>query len=468
MTNFSRRTKRLSIILAVVALLAAGGAWYYSGRVLPADASASAAESAIKTTRVRRGNLVVSASATGVLVPVSEVDLSFRAGGVLAAVNCAVGDWVEAGAVLAQLDTIALERSVIQAEISLRQAEIRLEIAQEPVDDASLQRAQDAVDQAAASVRLAQIGLAAAEDDVAVNEALEDARAAYEEALNVHNDWLNEYDEARADYWWVEDSRLVLDEAQLALSRAEQQADQIVQSARNELARATDLYNQIQNDLEELVVGPDASDIESLKLDLELAQLNLAAAQDNLSNGSLMAPFDGVVAAVQAQPGETVGTTPIITLADLEHPLLELYVDETDLHKVATGYEVEVVLDALPEEVFTGHVVRIEPGLILVEGLPMIQALATLQDESLTEGEFLPAGLNARVEIVSGKAENAVLVPVEALKELAPGSYSVFVVIDEQLVPRPVQVGLMDLSYAEILSGLEQGEVVSTGAVETE
>jgi hypothetical protein len=60
------------------------------------------------------------------------------------------------------------------------------------------------------------------------------------------------------------------------------------------------------------------------------------------------------------------------------------------------------------------------------------------------------------------------LVPVEALKELAPGSYSVFVVVDGQLNPRPVQVGLMDISYAEITSGLEQGEIVSTGAVETE
>jgi RND family efflux transporter MFP subunit len=241
-----------------------------------------------------------------------------------------------------------------------------------------------------------------------------------------------------------------------------------VQSARNELARVTDLYNQAQSDLDALLIGPDASVIENLELDLQLAQLNLAAAQENLSNASLKAPFDGVVAAVQAQPGETVGTNPIITLADLEHPLLELYLDETDLHKVATGHEVEVIFDALPDQVFGGRVVRIEPGLVLVEGVPMIQALAALQDENLVEGEILPAGLNASVEIVSGKAENALLVPVEALKELAPGSYSVFVVVDEQLVPRPVQVGLMDLSYAEILGGLEQGEIVSTGAVDTE
>jgi RND family efflux transporter MFP subunit len=375
---------------------------------------------------------------------------------------------VEAGDRLARLDTAGLERAVSQAEIALRQAEIRLESAREPVDEASLQRAQDAVDQAAAALRLAQIGLAAAEDNVAVNEALEDAQSAYEEALRVYNYWVNEHSEGRADYWWVDESKQALDEAQLALDRAQQQADQIVQSARNELARATDLYHQAQNDLDDLRVGPDAGDIETAELDLQMAELNLAAARENLANASLTAPFDGVVAACEAQPGETVGTTPVITLTDLESPLLQLYLDETDLDKVAAGYEVEVIFDALPERVFAGRVVRIEPGLVLIDGVPMIQAMAALQDGELAETGLLPAGLNASVEIISGRAENVLLIPVEALKELSPGIYSVFVVVDEQLVPRPVQVGLMDLSYAEIVGGLEQNEVVSTGAVDTE
>ena len=72
------------------------------------------------------------------------------------------------------------------------------------------------------------------------------------------------------------------------------------------------------------------------------------------------------------------------------------------------------------------------------------------------------------MEVIGGKAENVLLAPVEALKELSPGNYSVFVAVDGQLKPRVVQVGLMDFSYAEIISGLEQGEIVSTGAVETE
>lgn len=460
------RNKRFIVILALVALLAAGGAWYAYSQAVPIEASSS--EEAIKTARVRRGNLIVSASGTGVLVPVAEVNLGFRTGGVLAEVEVAVGDRVEAGDLLARLDTAGLERAMIQARIALRQAEIRLEDAQEPADEADIQQAQDGVDQAAAALRLAQINVAAAQDDVAANEVLEDAQSAYDEALNIYNYWLNQYHENRVDYWFVGDAKEKLDGAKLALDRAQQRADQILQSARNDLARAADLCGQAQDDLDELRDGLDERDIESLQLDVQTAQLNLAAARENLANASLTAPFDGVVASVQAEPGEMVGTAPVITLADLEHPLVKLYLDETDLDKVAPGCEVAVVFDALPEEIFTGRVVRVEPGLVLADGVPTIQGLAALEDEELGNPKFLPAGLNANVEVIGGKAENALLVPAEAVKELAPGSYAVFVVVDGQLKPRPVKVGLMDLSYVEIVSGLEQGEMVSTGAVETE
>ena len=79
----------------------------------------------------------------------------------------------------------------------------------------------------------------------------------------------------------------------------------------------------------------------------------------------------------------------------------------------------------------------------------------------------LPAGLTASVDVIGGKAENALLVPVEALRELGAGEYAVFVVNDDgSLEMRPVEVGLMDYSNAEIISGLELGEQVSTGTVE--
>jgi multidrug efflux pump subunit AcrA (membrane-fusion protein) len=73
--------------------------------------------------------------------------------------------------------------------------------------------------------------------------------------------------------------------------------------------------------------------------------------------------------------------------------------------------------------------------------------------------------MNAEIEVVAGEARNAVLVPLQALRELGPDQYAVFVVGDDgELALRPVVVGLKDYVNAEIVSGLEAGEVISLGA----
>lgn len=126
-----------------------------------------------------------------------------------------------------------------------------------------------------------------------------------------------------------------------------------------------------------------------------------------------------------------------------------------------------MVFDALPDETFRGHVVQVAPTLVEVDGVATVQALAALE-EGLGNPRSLPGGLNASVDVIGGQAENALLVPVEALRELSPGNYAVFVMVDGQLEARPVEVGLMDVTSAEIISGLEQGDEISTGIVETE
>jgi len=89
--------------------------------------------------------------------------------------------------------------------------------------------------------------------------------------------------------------------------------------------------------------------------------------------------------------------------------------------------------------------------------------------EKNEEVSALPVGVSAGVDVIAGQAENAVLVPVEALRDLGNGEYAVFVVDDTgELTLRTVEVGLIDITYAEIISGVEQAETVSTGIMETQ
>jgi len=170
---------------------------------------------------------------------------------------------------------------------------------------------------------------------------------------------------------------------------------------------------------------------------------------------------------ISGKVGERAGSSAIVTLADLTNPLLEIFVDETDMDKIAVGYEVEVVLDAMPDEVFKGRVIQVNPSLVTEGGMKVIRGLVALDGDSFAKPQGLPMGLNATVDIIGGKAMGALLVPVEALRELGPNEYAVFVVEDGKPKLRTVEVGLMDYTYAEIRSGLQAGEVVSTGLVET-
>jgi multidrug efflux pump subunit AcrA (membrane-fusion protein) len=143
-----------------------------------------------------------------------------------------------------------------------------------------------------------------------------------------------------------------------------------------------------------------------------------------------------------------------------------LVVEENDASKIAIDRPISVVFDAAPEVTFNGTIVRVDPMLVSVDGSPAVQAWATLDtiDNEIT----LISGMSAEVEIIAGEAKNALLVPAQALRELAAGSYAVFVVgVDEQLKLTPVTVGLRDFANVQILSGLKAGDVVSTGTVET-
>ncbi len=127
------------------------------------------------------------------------------------------------------------------------------------------------------------------------------------------------------------------------------------------------------------------------------------------------------------------------------------------------GEEVDVSFDAFPNQTYIGHVTQVVPQLTTVDNVPAIQGQAILDPITSDPQQVLPVGLNATVQVINAKATNVLLVPIQALKQLEPGKYAVFVDLNGTLKLQVVDVGLMDQNYAEIKSGLQEGETVSTG-----
>jgi macrolide-specific efflux system membrane fusion protein len=129
---------------------------------------------------------------------------------------------------------------------------------------------------------------------------------------------------------------------------------------------------------------------------------------------------------------------------------------------VAVGNRVEIEFEGLPDQVFDGEVVRIDPALVTVDNTLAVQAWASVDLSS--QDVTLLGDMNADVEVISAESRDVVLAPIQALREIADGQYAVFVVdANGELAMRPVEVGLQDAVNAEIVSGLDAGEMVSLG-----
>ncbi len=456
------RKKAFWFVLLAVIVVAGGGYYYYTAQISTAEAAA-ADEPAMQTAVARRGELVVFASGSGQVVAASQIGLGFDESGTLIELNVGVGDTVQAGAVLARL------RSQSTAE------EIAASISDAELD---VIRAQQSLDELYANAEIARTD---AMNNIAVYaQAVRDAQYQLEnytmplilqgletvEALDLMKAQLDAASAAFGPYRYYAQDNPTRQKLLEALNVAQSNYDAAVKrlNYEYELQVAQANLDAARQEYEKYKDGPAADELALAEAELANAQAKLALAKDAREIIELVAPMDGMVMEVSASVGEALGATSIITLANLEQPMLEVYLDETDLDKVAVGYEASVIFDALPDRTFSGKVVTVSPALETVSNVQAVKTLVSL-DEAGPDVN-LPVGLNAAVDIIAGRAVDAVLVPVEALRELGEGQYAVFVIENGEPVMRVVEVGLMDITSAEIISGLEAGEIVSTGIVE--
>ena len=464
------KKRKTWIILIIALLLAAGGGYVAYTRYFALALTEEPQEPTLQTATVYRGDIVLTADGSGNLLPASELEVAFRASGVLAEVLVEVGDQVQAGDVLARLDDTETRQAVAEAEIQVTQAEINLASAKNEADaglaQANLDAAQADYEEVAAlaahtgdQLTSARINL---EQAVA---ALADAQEAYDTAWDPARDW-----------------ELNVRRLATALEREREATANGLEKAQDNLEIAQANYNlavigiddSAVQDAEIKVINAQVAladvpiQLQQLELTLAQARLKLETAQRTLEQTTLIAPVDGTVMDIAATVGESVTTGPIITLADMETPLVRFWVEEADLSSVAVGNPVNIVFEALPDYTFPGEIVSVDPALVTVEGTSAVQIWASV--DLTSQPVNLLSGMTAEVEIVAGEAKGALLVPVQALRELTPGQYAVFVVKPNgngELEMRLVEVGLKDFVNAEILSGLEAGEVVSTGAGES-
>ncbi len=476
---FSRFGKKTWWIIAIVAALMIGGGIAYF-QMNSADTQTTVTDT-LQTTIARKGDLVIYASGTGTLVAVDEVDLGFKSSGQVKEINITVGDTVSAGDVLAVIDDSSTQVKYIQAKRNL------LEL----TSVAAVATAQEAVATAQTDLVTAinQISYLISpevyywETEVESTQLeLDSAKAAAEnspndtdlqEKLTKAEAYLDFAEDKLAGNWYYYDHNYLKNtftvwdktsgtkyiaaptDADIAEARAG------LTQAKATLQEAEYLYAALTGEeVPEDATGSGLTELEQAKLDLEEAGVNLAGT-------TLVSPINGTVMSVDMSIGDTVGTSVVITVADLSKQYLEVFLDESDWASVSVGYPTEVIFDILPDSTFTGVVTQIDPGLYTESGSSVVRAFVQLTD--VDDATFnLPLGTSAAVDVIGGEATDAILIPIEALHDAGNGQYAVFVMTDGEPRLQLVEIGIKDLSSVEIISGLEQGDVVTTGIAETQ
>jgi len=198
-------------------------------------------------------------------------------------------------------------------------------------------------------------------------------------------------------------------------------------------------------------------------VDLANALVSLGNAKDDFLKTVVLAPFDGTVVSVGVKKNDVLSaidyaSKTAVQLVDTSQIKFQGKVDEIDILKIKTGQKATIEVDAVPNKTFTGTVSFISPF-----GTPDTNNVVKFPITILLDPTevALKGGLTATADIAISTVENALLVPLSAVTTTSAGSFVTVVdVATGKQEKRQVTLGSQNLQFAEVLSGLKEGDKV--------
>jgi HlyD family secretion protein len=374
--------------------------------LLAAFISARKPQATIRAAVVSRQNIFNSISTNGKVQPADNFEARAAAAGLVKRVLVKEGDHVKAGQLLVQLDDASARADAAKALARLRAAQANLEA----VDTGGTKE----------EVMTTQAQLVKAHADVAAAQRNLDA-----------------------------------------LERLEQRGS--ASPAEVEAARATLSTSQAQLTLLTNKLKSRYSRPEIVRVQAEAAEAQAAydAAQQAVADDNVQAPREGVVYSLPVHAGTYVNPGDLLVqVANLREMEVKAYVDEPDIGRLAVGQPVQITWDAFPGQEWQGTISRVPSTVVALGTRTVGEVRCTVPNPDL---KLIP-NINVSVTIVTSAGKDVLAVPREAVRQ-EDGQKYVYEVLDNRLQRRDVQTGLSNLTHTEVLSGLQQGQVVALQAV---
>ena len=202
--------------------------------------------------------------------------------------------------------------------------------------------------------------------------------------------------------------------------------------------------------------------LQQYNLSLQAAEISLYKAKQEIMKTAIIAPSDGSVVSVDLKKSyvlsaQDYSSKTAVKLVDTNTVRFRGTIDEIDIVKVKSGQPVSISVDAVPDRTFTGKVKFISPYGTAVGKVIKFTVLVEMDPADIQ----LRGGLRATADIMASSVKNALLVPVSYVIS-TPGGSMVMLVnkTTGAAEAKRITVGLQNFQYAEVTSGLSEGDKV--------
>jgi HlyD family secretion protein len=447
------KRNRIIIIVVVVVIIAA----FFVIRQMTASPAPAAS---VQTTTVQRGNLAATVSAAGNVSAPNQVAAAFETStlnvsGRVAKVNVKVGDTVKTGQVLMEVDTSQLTLALQTAQSNLASAQVSYDQTKSDLNfalrtaKASFDSAQSNLDAAIASNTQNPNSL------IVAKASLDTALVTLQKAQGDYNTVAWRGDVGMTSQAAALQSATIAYQSALASYNiaAAKINDSSLKSAQATYTNAQVSLEQAQKNL--------ATKLALAQATLDNAKLEVEQAQRNLENAKLVAPYAGIVSAVNYGVGDRATGT-AVTIVDLSLLQVKVTVAEVDVAKIKLGQTATMTLDALTGKTYNAKVIAISPVGTITQGV--VNYTVTLEITN-SDGSIKPS-MTANLTLEVERRDNVLLIPTRAIRTQGTQK-TVTVVYKGQNIPTQVNVGLTNDQSAEITSGLQEGDVVVINTTQT-
>lgn len=438
--------KKTYWIVGIVIVILIGGYFWYKK-------SASVTTATPQTTTISYGTLVTSVTGSGSLAAQSVAAVDAPSYGIVDQLFVKNGDTVKMGQPLFHFRSLASAADIAKARASYLSSQASLITAQQQAQDAAanVQILNNNLNASLLAFQAAQIDAKKSVKDAQINS----IDASNTQNINNNLDILS--------------AQIGEKSAQLGLTSAQIKARQNVITAQGSLEQA-------KRD-----AASGALKNQSAQSSLLAAQANLTSAQLNyaeLSSQTVTVPIAGQVANMALEIGSTIGqqssssssssttssTTSNANLFSIINPKnlsVTVAISEVDVPNIKVGAPATLTFDALANKTFAGHVINVDTIGTTSSGVTTYNAEVALDD---LDAAMRP-GMSVSASIITNRKDHVLLVPNGAVQNSLNGQATVNVMKNGVATPTDVTVGLSNDLETEIVSGLQEGDIVTTGTI---